>query len=112
MQEAHWPHIPSEAARAAPGAGCCAPNSAGLHSREFSKPRWLSRPSPRCVTRFQEWKSTYSLQQSLAGLRTMRGEAALHAHLHSSAHLRSLSVQGRGAYNGFLKSRCSLGVPW
>ena len=37
-QEAHLPHIPSEAARAAPGAGCSAPDSAGLHSRECYRP--------------------------------------------------------------------------
>nr|CAI9708592.1 unnamed protein product [Rangifer tarandus platyrhynchus] len=60
------------------------------------KPRWLSRRSPSCVTRFQEWKSTYSLQQGRAGLRTMRGAAALHARFRSSAQSRSPFARGRG----------------
>ena len=103
MQEAHWPHIPSEAARATPGAACCARNTAGLHSRECYKPHWLSRRSPRCVTRFQEWKSTYSLQQGPAGLRAMRGEAALHSRLRSSARLRCLTRHLRSAGAGCLQ---------
>lgn len=80
---------------------------------------WLSRRYPRCVTRFQEWKSTDSLQQGLAGLRTMRGAAALHARFRSSACPGSLARRLPGAGRGwgvltigFFKSRCSLGVPW